>query len=128
MKKLASVLSLSAYFSLASTAFAANTSTVNTCPAGTFNKLCNITLTNVVSGLIGLVFILAVLIAFGFLIYGGIKWVTSGGDKTAVAAAREHIIAAIVGLLIVFLSYVILNLVLNFFLGINLGNFTLPHL
>jgi len=60
------------------------------------------------------------------LIFGGFKWLTSGGDKGAVQAAREHIIAAIIGLVIIFLSYFILNILLQFFLGVNLGTFTFP--
>ncbi len=62
-------------------------------------------------------FVIAVIISLGFIIYGGIRWITSGGDKQAVATARSTLIAAIVGLLIVFFSYLILNFVLTFLTG-----------
>lgn len=100
---------------------------LNPCPEGTqFDALCNITnFGNVIGFVITVAFILAVLIALGFLIWGGIKWITSGGDKAGVEGARNTIIAAIIGLIIVFLSFFILNLVLGFF-KINLFNLELP--
>lgn len=72
-------------------------------------------------------FIVAVLIALGFLIWGGIKWITSGGDKGGVEAARNQIIAAVIGLIIVFLAFFILNLVLGLF-GLSIFNLELPTL
>jgi len=70
-------------------------------------------------------FVIAILIALLFLLWGGIKWITSGGDKAGVEAARSQIIAAIVGLIIVFLSFFILNLVLGLF-GLSLFDLKLP--
>jgi len=71
--------------------------------------------------------IVAVLIATGYLIYGGIKWVTSAGDKTNVESARNHIVAAIIGLIVVFLAFFIINIILGVF-GINTNTFTIPTL
>ena len=70
-------------------------------------------------------FVIAVLIALFFLLWGGIKWITSGGDKGGVEAARNQIIAAVIGLIIVFLSFFILNLVLGLF-GLSLFDLKLP--
>jgi len=50
-------------------------------------------------------------VAVAFLIYGGIKWILSGGDKQAVESARNHIVAAIVGLVIVAGAFVIIGVV-----------------
>ena len=50
-----------------------------------------------------------------FLIVGGIKWVVSGGDKAKVESARGTIIAAIIGLIIVFLSFFIIQILFNLF-------------
>ncbi len=36
---------------------------------------------NVISGAINLIFVVAALIAFGFLIFGGVEWIISGGIK-----------------------------------------------
>ncbi len=73
-------------------------------------------------------FVIAVILALGFLIYGGIRWITSGGDKTGVATARGTIIASIIGLIVVFLAYVIVNLVLTFLTGSGIGGITIPTL
>ena len=93
-----------------------------------FSALCNL---NFEGGLIGalitLAFIIATLIALGFLIFGGIKWITSGGDKTSVEGARNTIVAALVGLVIVFLAYFIIRIVFSIF-GLNFGNLTIPNI
>lgn len=128
MKKLIALFStLSSYLYLAATSNAQTT--VKTCPEGGFEALCNLTFDG---GLIGkvitLVFIVAILIALFYLIYGGIRWILSEGDKQKVADARHHIIAAIIGLVIVFLSYFILNLLLSFFLDMSLQDLVLPKI
>ena len=92
-----------------------------------FEPLCNPDLGTILVGLINLIFILAVVAALLYLIWGGFKWLISGGDKTAVQGAREHIVAAIVGLVIIFLSYFILNFVIGFFIpDFKLNDFKLP--
>lgn len=92
--------------------------------------LCNsqkASLGSILGFVITIMFIIAVLIALAFLILGGIKWITSGGDKGGVENARNQIIAAVVGLIIVFLSFFILNLVLGAF-GLSLFDLKLPTL
>lgn len=125
MKRIIPALSLASYLSLVTPAFAQ--ATVNTCPVGSFAFLCNQSFSGVVGTLITTIFIIAIIAALFYLIWGGFKWLTSGGDKAGVQQAREHIIAAIVGLVIIFLSYFILNLVLGFF-HLSLGTFTFPAL
>lgn len=71
-----------------------------------------------ISALIGTMLIIAALLAFFFLILGGIQWITSGGDKTGMEAARNKITHAIVGLVIVGASWAIMMLVQGF-LGLN---------
>ena len=81
-----------------------------------------------IKAVINLLFVVAAVIAIVFLIYGGIRWILSGGDKAGVEAARNTIIAAIIGLVIVVLSYFILSVVFQF-LGIPLfTNFNIPTL
>lgn len=97
--------------------------------AGQFSALCSLTAANIgqrISQVITFAFVIAIIIALAFLIWGGIKWITSGGEKTGVEEARNHVIAAVVGLIIVFLSYFILNLVVFFFTGENLFNIKIP--
>ncbi len=116
MKKLLTSLSLGTGALLASAmpAFAAPLGTF--CPEGTdFTLLCKLPAGTVIGGIVNLIFIIAIVIAFVFLIIGGFKWVVSGGDKGAVEGARNTIIAAIVGLVILFLAFIILNIVLGLF-------------
>ncbi len=99
------------------------------CPQGTFNKLCNLSASNfgqLISTLITIAFIGATIIALAFLIYGGFKWIVSGGEKSALEEARNHIVASIIGLVIIFLSYFVLNLIVFFFTGQPLTNITFP--
>src|SRR3990167_1244208 len=70
-----------------------------------------------ISALVGTLLIIAALLAFFFLIMGGIQWITSGGDKAGMEAARNKITHAIVGLVIVGAAWAIMILVQNF-LGI----------
>lgn len=62
--------------------------------------------------------VISVILALAFLIFGGIKWITSGGDKTGVETARKTLTYAIIGLAIALASYFILNFVSGFF-GVN---------
>lgn len=69
---------------------------------------------SLLSALLTFVMVIAALLVFLYLIWGGIEWITSGGDKGKTQAARSKIIAAVVGLIIVASSYAILLLALNF--------------
>lgn len=48
-----------------------------------------------------------------FLIWGGIRYVTSAGDSNKVTAAKNTIVYAIVGLIIAILSYAMVNFVIK---------------
>jgi hypothetical protein len=63
-----------------------------------------------ISRIIRFAMVIAVILAFIFLIWGGIQWITSGGDKSANEAARNRITAALVGLAIVAASWAIITL------------------
>lgn len=83
-------------------------------PAG-FGNLADITLPGIISTAIKLVLVVAALIAFFYLVWGGIKWITSGGDKEQTAKAQGTITAALVGLVIVFAAWAIIKLLEQFF-------------
>ena len=126
MKKALGITYAAATFlSLAPLALAAES--VSVCPNDTFSPLCHVSFSGVLGPLVSTIFILATIVALLYLIWGGFKWLTSGGNKEEVAKAREHIIAALIGLVIIFLSYFILNLVFSFFFGSNISSFTLPR-
>lgn len=69
-------------------------------------------------GVTGLL-IVASLLSLAFLIMGGIQWTMSGGDKAAVDSARKKITYAIIGLVVSFSAFLIINTVGAYF-GINL--------
>lgn len=111
---------------VAPAAFASNTETINPCPEGSyFDELCTgdqfSDPSSVVQTIVALLLLAAVLVALFFLIYGGIKWILSGGDKGKVDAARSTIVGAIIGLVIALAAFFVLNLVAQVF---NLGPIT----
>lgn len=59
--------------------------------------------------------IIAALLTFIFLIWGGIQWLTSGGDKSAYEAARGRITAALIGLAIVASAWALMKIIGVFF-------------
>lgn len=69
----------------------------------------------IVNSLFGLAAILAII----FLIWGGMQWSASGGDKQALDAAKKRITYSIIGLVVVILSFVLVNFV-GSFLGVTL--------
>lgn len=65
-------------------------------------------------------FIIAGLIALLYLLLGAMAWITSGGNKESVDKAREKIVAAIVGLVLIFVVLAVVIVIENS-LGIGLG-------
>ena len=66
--------------------------------------------------------------AVGFTIYlmwGALEWILSGGDKEKVASARKKITHAMIGLLILSLTFVIM-IVIGQILSINLFSLEIP--
>jgi hypothetical protein len=68
-----------------------------------------------IQGIIRIAFIVAIILTFLFLLWGGLQWITSGGDKTKYEEARNRITAAFVGLAIILLAWLIIRLVTYFF-------------
>ncbi len=99
--------------------FAAGTdNAISICPAGSaFSGVCNFNTSTLLGSVINVVFVIAILIALFFLIYGGIRWIISQGNKEKVNGARDMLIAALVGLIVVFLSYFLLGLVIQLLFG-----------
>ncbi|HKB88111.1 MAG TPA: hypothetical protein VKC53_00530 [Patescibacteria group bacterium] len=70
---------------------------------------------NFIPGLIGLGFVAGTIIFFFILIIGAIQWITAGGDKGALEGARGKISSAIVGIIILFSLFAVLDLIHIFF-------------
>jgi hypothetical protein len=66
------------------------------------------TITNVMLFLIGAISVI-------MLIIGGIRYVVSGGDSTAVQNAKNTILYAIVGVVVAILAYAVVNFVITSF-------------
>jgi len=98
---------------------------INLKPGGDFASLQNLTIGGIVTGAIRLTLVVAALVFFFILVIGGIRWIASGGDKANTEAARSQITAALVGLVIVFAAWAIVQLI-NTFFGINIFELTLP--
>ena|SRR3989344_1480464 len=64
---------------------------------------------------ITLLFIVAVVLSLIFLIWGGIRWITSRGDPKAVEGARNQITYAIIGLVLTFLAFTIVSFITRSF-------------
>lgn len=64
---------------------------------------------------INLVFVAGAIIFFFMLIMGGIQWISSGGDKGGLEAARGKITNALVGIVILFSVYAVAKLIEIFF-------------
>lgn len=63
--------------------------------------------------------VLAGVTTFLMLVYGGVQYITSSGDKAQTESARNKITYSIIGLVIVVGSYAIITLIEAFF-GINI--------
>lgn len=72
------------------------------------------TITNVLLFLIGAISVI-------MLIVGGVRYVVSGGDSTAVQNAKNTILYAIVGIVVAILAYAVVNFVITSFAA-NGGN------
>ena len=99
------------------------------CPSS-FANLCKIRFEN--GGPVGAVLITMIIIAIFtclvFMVIGGIKWITSGGDEAKIKAARSTIVAALVGLVIAVCAFGITNVVLTFFTGQGVKSLKVPKL
>jgi len=82
--------------------------TVNITPPTEFAGLNNIRPSGVISMIINILLGGAGVIAFIFLLWGGLQWILAGGDKEGTEKARKRITSALIGLAIVFSAYALL--------------------
>jgi hypothetical protein len=76
-----------------------------------------------VSRIVGAILIVASLLAFLYLVWGGVQWILAGSDTNKVEEARHRITNAMVGLAIVAVAWAIF-LFLDHFLGLGIANQT----
>ena len=70
-------------------------------------------LTAVAKNIVNWLSIIVGIVAVIMVIYGGFRYITSGGDSNNVSSAKNTLIYAIIGLVIVALAQVIVHFVLN---------------
>ena len=72
-----------------------------------------------ISAFIPVIISVAGLALFAYLILGGIKYITSGGDDKAIVEAKKIITSAIIGMMIVFVAFWVVR-ILETVLGIEI--------
>lgn len=97
---------------------AAPTPTQSACNAITGNNSCNDTsgspsLGKIVKVIVNVLSLIVGVAAVIMIMIGGFKYVTSGGDTNATASAKNTLIYAVVGLIVVALAQFIVQFVLH---------------
>lgn len=77
-----------------------------------------------IKALTGFLFPLASLVAFLFLLFGGIRFITSGGEPKAVESAKKTVTYALLGLGVIFCVWLIFNLIYQL-TGLDLTRFNI---
>lgn len=73
-------------------------------------------------------FAIGVIVFFFMLLIGGIKWISSGGDKDRLGNAKQTVSNALVGLVVLFCVFIIINLIDTIFGTTILQGISLPAL
>lgn len=82
------------------------------CDADANSTVCkgkNDNITNVITTVVNVLLFVVGIIAVLMIIVGGITYATSGGDSAGVTRAKGMIMGAIIGLLIAFFAFAIVN-------------------
>lgn len=74
---------------------------------------------NFVSNMVGMGIIIAGIAVLAYLVWGGIEWITSAGDKTKTEQAQKRLSNAVIGLAVVVAAWALWKIALHFF-GVNL--------
>src|SRR3970040_584184 len=94
-------------------------------PQGQFESLKYISADNIVSSFVLILLTVSSILFLFNLLFGGIRWMLSGGEKERVDRAKRQLINALIGLVIVFSAFAIVDLI-NVFFGINLFLLEIP--
>ncbi len=71
------------------------------------------TVNNIITTVINLFSVIVGIIAVIMIIYAGLKYITSGGDSAKITSAKNTIVYAIIGLIVVALAQFIVKFVLS---------------
>lgn len=78
-------------------------------------ELPQFAIANLIILIIRLLVIAGFILAFIFLLIGGIRWITSAGDAKSVEGAKSMVTAATVGLILVVSAFAVIRLIEYFF-------------
>ena len=73
----------------------------------------------IISSFIGAGILIGALLAMMYMVWGGVQWVSSGGDKGKIDKAREKITQSVVGLAILTALFAFFQVV-EYFFGFNI--------
>ncbi|MGI8420545.1 MAG: hypothetical protein ACR2LN_07955 [Candidatus Levyibacteriota bacterium] len=79
-------------------------------PTGGLSKV-----SQVIGAAVTIMIIITAILCLFVIVWAGIQWTTSGGDKQKVTAARARITYAIIGLIVALASFFFVNVLANFF-------------
>ena len=82
-------------------------------PTTPFSGTSTGTLITAITNIVNALLTLAAIIAAIFVIIGGVRYITAQGDEDAVAAAKNTVIYAIIGVVVIALSAVIINFIIT---------------
>ncbi len=77
---------------------------------------------SLISSVLSFVMLVAAILVLLYLLWGGMEWITSGGDKSKLEKARQRITSAILGIVVLAGTLAIFSVVQQF-LGIEVFTF-----
>lgn len=72
-------------------------------------------LSHIIAVGINVLLVFLILLSLFYLVWGGFNWIQSAGDQKNLDGARNKIVFAILGLILGFVSFVIVNIFTNIF-------------
>lgn len=76
-------------------------------------KTGNVQIPTVIGAVLQALFGLIAILFFGMMLYAGYNWMTAMGDSEKVTKAKDTIISAIIGIIIIIAAYAITMFVIN---------------
>lgn len=84
-------------------------------PTGITNITADFLGQNIFQTGIAVLISIAVFLSFIFFIIGGLMWITSEGNKEKIQSAKNTLTYTIIGLIVVFIAFLIINIIQQFF-------------
>ena len=112
--KLANIIAIAAVFAIALTPLLAGAQ-FKVPDAGSTGVPNQASATDIIMRVIEILLSIAGLLAVIFLIVGGFRYITAGGNEESAESGKKTIINAIIGIVVILLAFVIVRVVSNLF-------------